>query len=81
MATARTRGRGDPDLGSAAPASDVYTGLLIISLLAMIIGCILLYLDYSEYPTSKAPTPPPVTAPSRAPEAAPIDPAAAPKAP
>ena len=42
------------------PASDAYTGLLAISLGAMITGCALLYMDYSSYPDKappKAPTP------------------------
>jgi hypothetical protein len=43
------------------PKSDIYTGLLAISLIAMIVGCILLYADYAQYP-DKAPEPPPVAA-------------------
>lgn len=31
------------------PRNDAYVGLLIVSLLAMIAGCVLLYLDYSQY--------------------------------
>lgn len=42
----------------ARPASDVYTGLLAISLLAMIASCVMLWLDYSQYPSQKAPAPP-----------------------
>jgi hypothetical protein len=52
---------------TAPPATnDAYTGMLGISLLALILGCVLLYLDYSQYPDSKAPTvpkAPPVAAP------------------
>src|SRR5690242_19315035 len=34
-----------------APATnDAYTGMLTISLLALIGGCVLLFLDYSQYP-------------------------------
>ncbi len=41
----------------APPATnDAYTGMLAISLLALIGGCVLLYLDYSQYPDSKGPT-------------------------
>jgi hypothetical protein len=35
------------------PKSDVYTGLLAISLGAMIVGCVLLYLDYAQYGDKK----------------------------
>ena len=38
--------------------NDAYTGMLGISLVALIVGCLLLYLDYSQYPDSKAPTVP-----------------------
>lgn len=55
MAVSRARGR---ELESTAPKSDIYTGLLAISLVAMLIGCALLYLDYSSYPQQK-PTPAP----------------------
>jgi hypothetical protein len=53
---ARTRSRFDRE--EAAPSSDVYTGLLAISLVAMIASCILLFLDYSQYGSSKAPAVP-----------------------
>ena len=33
--------------------SDAYTGMLIISLLALIAGCAFLYLDWSSFPKSK----------------------------
>jgi hypothetical protein len=35
--------------------NNAYTGMLAISLLALIVGCVLLYLDYSQYPTSEPP--------------------------
>jgi hypothetical protein len=46
------------------PTNDAYTGMLGISLFALVLGCVLLYLDYSQYPDSKAPLPkaPPVAA-------------------
>lgn len=60
----------------AAPpaANDAYTGMLGISLLALIIGCVLLYLDYSQYPDSKAPTVPkaPAVVAPEAPAPAPV---------
>jgi hypothetical protein len=48
------RRRGDVDY--APPRHDAYVVLLIISLVAMILGCALLWLDYSSYPDTKAPT-------------------------
>jgi hypothetical protein len=50
--------KGDDDADAPVktpPRNDAYTGMLIISLLAMTIGCVLLYLDYSRYPASKPP--------------------------
>jgi hypothetical protein len=53
-----------------APAkSDAYTGLLVISLLALIAACVFLYLDWSSYSSSKPPAVPPI-----APKAAPGQP-------
>lgn len=44
---------------TAAPAAnDAYTGMLAISLIALVVGCLLLYLDYSQYPDSKQPVVP-----------------------
>jgi hypothetical protein len=40
--------------------NDAYTGMLVISLLALIAGSVLLYLDYSQYP----PNPPKAQVPS-----------------
>ncbi len=37
------------------PTNDAYTGMLGISLFALILGCVLLYLDYSQYPDAKGP--------------------------
>ena len=47
------------------PPSDAYTGLLALSLIAMIASCVVLYLDYAQYGNTKAPTPtvPPVSKP------------------
>ncbi len=61
----------------APPANDAYTGMLAISLLALLGGCALLYLDYSQYSEKPPATPlkaPPVATPA-APAAAPKDPA------
>jgi hypothetical protein len=62
MAT-RTRKYDDVD---AAPKSDAYTGLLALSLIAMIASCVILYLDYAQYGATKAPMPniPAVTKPA-----------------
>jgi hypothetical protein len=45
--------------------NDAYTGMLIVSLLALLTGTVLLYLDYSQYPDKNPPKVPKV-----APEAA-----------
>jgi hypothetical protein len=34
---------------------DVYTGMLIVSLLATLIALLFVFLDYSEYPSKQAP--------------------------
>jgi hypothetical protein len=52
MAT-KTKGTGAP----SGVKSDAYTGLLVISFLALLVGCTFLYLDYEQYPSNK---PPPV---------------------
>jgi hypothetical protein len=52
---ARARSRFDRD-DDTGPRSDVYTGLLALSLIAMIVSSLLLFLDYSQYSASKAPT-------------------------
>ena len=57
MAAARTRSRFDRE--GTRPRNDVYTGLLAISLVAMIVSCVLLYLDYSQYAGKAAPPVPP----------------------
>ena len=41
--------------------NDAYTGMLAISLIALIIGSVLLFLDYSQY-SGKAPNVPPLSA-------------------
>ncbi len=80
MAVSKTRGR---DLDIAPPKSDIYTGLLAVSLVAMITGCVLLYLDYSSYPQPKPPAAPAptVTMPAPPAPAAPAQPAPASGAP
>jgi hypothetical protein len=47
--------RGRSDDGFAKPKNDAYTGMLGLSLLGLIIGCVLLFLDYSQYPSSPPP--------------------------
>jgi hypothetical protein len=37
------------------PRNDVYTGLLAVSLVGMLIGCGLLYLDYRQYEDVRPP--------------------------
>jgi hypothetical protein len=78
--TAPTRGS---DLAPAVkPGSDIFIGLLVISLIAQILACLFLYLDFKDYP-DKVPSVPklqPVggSAPAAAPAATP--PAATPPA-
>jgi len=52
------RDRGDASPAAPKARSDAYTGMLVISLIALLAGCLLLYLDYRRYPASN---PPPVT--------------------
>ena len=42
---------------TAVPTNDAYTGMLVVSLLALIAGCIFLYLDWSQYPDKPPRTP------------------------
>jgi hypothetical protein len=54
--TVRSRSRpGDFEPTQPKPRSDVYTGLLLIALLAQIVGTVFLYLDYSSYDPPKPP--------------------------
>jgi hypothetical protein len=39
------------------PRNDAYTGMLVLSLIVLIVGCALLYLDYSQYPKTKPEAP------------------------
>lgn len=58
---ARSRG-----VAGAKPRNDVYVGLLAISLAAMLLGCLFLFLDWNQYDSSAPPkvdTPPPKGAP------------------
>jgi hypothetical protein len=55
---------------TAKPTNDAYTGMLAISLIALLIGCALLYLDLNQYDWKKEP--PKVTPPPG--KAAPLDP-------
>ena len=55
---------------TGVPKNDAYTGMLVISLLALILGSVLLYLDKSQYPENppnySAPT---LQSPAKAPDA------------
>lgn len=57
----------DDDMEDKSRAvNNAYTGMLAISLVALIVGCVLLYLDYSQYPSSDPPAiekAPPILAP------------------
>lgn len=50
----------DENAVQVQPRSDAYTGMLVISLIAMITGCVLLYLDMSQYPEKPPAAPAPV---------------------
>jgi hypothetical protein len=54
------------------PRNDAYTGLLAISLIAMVAACALLYLDYSQYEGRVPPALPQVNVPGAKGSAAPI---------
>lgn len=54
----RRGGNSDPNIGTTKPRSDVYVGLLILSLLAQIAGVVFLFLEYSSYPDKKPPQTP-----------------------
>jgi len=59
--------------GGTAPVAkaplDAYVGLLAISLLAQIAGAVFFFLDYNQYPTTKAPDLPKITSPASPPPA------------
>jgi hypothetical protein len=44
---------GADDTQKVTPRNDVYTGLLAVSLVGMLISCVLLGLDYAQYPEGK----------------------------
>lgn len=46
---------GQQDVDKPKPRNDAYTGLLGVSLAAMLIGCLLLFLDYNSYDANKPP--------------------------
>jgi hypothetical protein len=43
------RGRSDGDEGYAKPRNDAYTGMLVLSLIGLVLGCVILFLDFSQY--------------------------------
>jgi hypothetical protein len=46
------------DEPKAKAANDAYTGMLAVSLIALLVGCGILYMDYSKYQTDKPGAPP-----------------------
>jgi hypothetical protein len=46
---ARARTRDELDLPPAPPAFDAYSGLLVISFIAMLFGLVFLWMDYSQF--------------------------------
>ncbi len=49
------RGLGRRDAAKPPARNDAYTGMLVISLVAMLIGCLLLGLDMMSYGDTKPP--------------------------
>jgi hypothetical protein len=45
----------DTEPTKAQPKSDAYTGMLVVSLIALLAGCALLFLDYRRYPSKEPP--------------------------
>jgi hypothetical protein len=45
----------DEQQDTSRATNDAYTGMLAISLIALLAGCALLYLDWSQYPSKDAP--------------------------
>lgn len=43
----------------APPRIDVYLGMLAVALGSLMIACVLLFVDYANYPSSKPSEPPP----------------------
>jgi hypothetical protein len=39
----------------AKPSNDAYTGMLVVSFVALLIGCGLMYMDYSQYDNKPPP--------------------------
>jgi len=52
------------DQSTYRPTTDAYTGMLAISLVALIAGSVFLFMDYSQYP-DRAPKPPEKVAPAQ----------------
>lgn len=63
----------DEEQGTTRATNDAYTGMLAISLIALLAGCALLYLDWSQYPSKD---PPKVVAPKPSMEAPKAEPGA-----
>ena len=55
------RSRSDDEM-SPKPKSDAYTGMLVVSLLALLTACLLIWLDYRRYPSNEPPKVQPSTA-------------------
>ena len=48
----------DESFEKTRASNDAWTGMLAISLLALMAGCAFLYLDWSQYPTNPPPAVP-----------------------
>lgn len=56
------------------PTADAYTGMLTISLIALVTGCVLLFLDFSQYPERNPPKPSAFAPAKKDEPVAPVDP-------
>ncbi len=63
MAKSKSKAKPKPAAKSSAKATnkptgrnDAYTMMLFVTFVAMVLGCVLLYLDFDEYAQQKAPT-------------------------
>jgi hypothetical protein len=52
MAAAKARDESEP---TSQARNDAYTGMLVVSLLALLTGAVLLFLDYNQYPDKNPP--------------------------
>jgi hypothetical protein len=62
----------DAQQPKAKPSNDAYTGMLGIALFALLVGCVVLYMDYSQYGSTPPPKSPTVATDRPAPDWTPL---------